>query len=88
MVSSVPEIRLHRLTGNEAFILIACDGLYDVMSSAEAAGFVSRRITQFVSRKEEPDPDQICVDLITECVMKRGTTDNVTVVVVFLTKFT
>ena len=88
MVSSVPEIRMHRLTGNDAIILIACDGLYDVMSSAEAAGFVSRRITQFVSRKEEPDPDQICVDLITECVMKRGTTDNVTVVVVFLTKFT
>ena len=87
MVSSVPEVRLHVGTGNEAFLLIACDGLYDVMSSKDVVAFINDRIASFVSRKQEPDPSQICVDLVTECVIKRGTGDNVTIILVLLHPF-
>jgi serine/threonine protein phosphatase PrpC len=87
MVSSVPEIRVHVANGKEAFLIIACDGLYDVMSSQDVVTFINDRIASFVLRKQEPDPSQICVDLITECVIKRGTSDNVTIILVLLHPF-
>lgn len=87
MVSAVPEIRMHVATGKERFVVLACDGLFDVMTSADAVQFVNDRIAQAVNKRMHPDPSHICVDLVTECVIKRGTTDNVTVVVIFLTPF-
>jgi serine/threonine protein phosphatase PrpC len=89
IVSCVPEIRSYPLFGaNEpSFVVIACDGLFDVMTSIEVIEFVNRRIAASVARSEEPDPEQVCIDLITECVMKRGTTDNVSVIIVFLHRF-
>jgi protein phosphatase 2C family protein 2/3 len=87
MVSSVPEVRVHKKTGKERFLIIACDGLYDVMSSREVVGFIDDRIASFLSKNIEPDPSQICVDLVTECVIKRGTSDNVTIILALLRPF-
>jgi serine/threonine protein phosphatase PrpC len=87
MVSSVPEIRMHVSDGSERFIVMGCDGLYDVMTSKDVVNFVEDRISQFVNKGQHPDPSQICVDLVTECVIKRGTTDNVTVIVILLKDF-
>ena len=87
MVSNVPEVRCHVGTGNESFLLIACDGLYDVMSSRDVVSFINDRIASFVARNQEPDPSQICVNLVTECVIKRGTGDNVTIILVILHPF-
>jgi serine/threonine protein phosphatase PrpC len=87
MVSAIPEVRSYPLS-NGRYIVIACDGLFDVMSSVEVVEFVNRRIAMYVARSEEPDPESICIDLITESVMKRGTSDNVTIVLIFLKKFT
>ena len=87
MVSSVPEIRVHSWTGSERFIVMGCDGLYDVMTSKDVVGFVEDRISQFLNKGQLPDPSQICVDLVTECVIKRGTTDNVTIIVILLKDF-
>jgi protein phosphatase 2C family protein 2/3 len=84
MVSAVPEIRCYRSQGIERFLVIGCDGLYDVMRSEDVVGFINDRISSFVARNQEPDPSQICVDLVTECVIKRGTSDNVTIILVLL----
>lgn len=74
VVSSEPEIKKRPLDGSEEFLVLACDGLFDVMSSESVGNFVRNRISL--------DPNTICVDLIAESVSKRGTTDNVTVIVV------
>ena len=87
IVSCVPEIRMVELAEGDEFIVIACDGLFDVMSTVEVGGFVKARIGNYVKRSEEPDPNQIAVDLVTESIMKRNTSDNVTVIVVLLKKF-
>ena len=87
MVSAIPEVRSYPLASGR-FIVIACDGLFDVMSSVEVVEFVNRRIAMYVARSEEPDPESICIDIITESVMKRGTSDNVTIVLIFLKKLT
>ena len=87
LVSPIPEIRIHRIMPTDDFLIIACDGLFDVMSSAEAIEFVHKRVEAFTKRNEEPDARQIAIDLVTESVMKRNTHDNVTVLIVFLKQF-
>ena len=82
IVSAVPEIRSRQLT--PGFLVIACDGLFDVINSSEVASFTKRRIEAYMKREEDPDPKQIAIDLVTEAVMKRNSRDNVSVIVVFL----
>lgn len=43
-VSSDPEINILELGKNDKFMIIASDGLWDVMSSAEAVGFVLKSV--------------------------------------------
>jgi len=85
LVSNVPEIRMIRRDQvNDEFIVMACDGLYDVMSSNEVVEFVRDRIRR---NPEAADPNQIAVDLVTESIMKRNTSDNVTVMIILLKKY-
>jgi serine/threonine protein phosphatase PrpC len=86
VVSNVPEIRAVEMS-NDEFILLACDGLFDVMTSEEVGKFVRCRISACVEKNEEPIPRQIAVDLVTESIMKRNTSDNVTVMIIFLKSF-
>jgi serine/threonine protein phosphatase PrpC len=87
IVSNIPEIRYVEMQPNDEFILLACDGLFDVMTSDEVAEFVRAKVTASVARNQEPNPRQIAVDLVTESIMKRNTTDNVTVMIIFLKKY-
>lgn len=76
-VSCVPDIyEVHNLQPG-ALLLLACDGLWDVMSSEEAACFVRGRL------KREPDLDigEIAAALVRTC-LKMNSSDNVTVLLV------
>eukprot|EP00397_Hematodinium_sp_SG-2012_P008699 GEMP01008766.1.p1 GENE.GEMP01008766.1~~GEMP01008766.1.p1 ORF type:complete len:296 (+),score=60.89 GEMP01008766.1:134-1021(+) len=87
-VSSVPDCTATPLTDIDNVVVVACDGLWDVMCDQEAIDFV------FVGIKMMDDDDIAVNDmslraeilstqLIAEA-MYRGTTDNVTCMVVFL----
>jgi serine/threonine protein phosphatase PrpC len=54
-----------------AMCIVACDGLWDVMSDEEAVKFV---------RKYSHDPSNVASALVQEA-LQRGTTDNVTAIV-------
>ncbi len=60
----------------DEFIVVASDGLWDVISSEEVVDLIHYLLLQV-------DPD-IIADLVTEEALLRGTTDNVTVVIIFL----
>lgn len=57
-----------------SFIIIACDGLWDVMSDRQAVELVN---------KYSGDKEGVAQFLVDEG-LKRGTTDNVTVIVAYL----
>ena len=57
-----------------SFIILACDGLWDVFKDQEAVDFVLARIEE---------RDQVSKYLVAEA-LKRGSTDNITVSVAFL----
>jgi serine/threonine protein phosphatase PrpC len=58
-----------------SFIIVGCDGLWDVIQDQEAVDFVLKRITE----------KELVAKYLVEEALKRGSTDNITVSVAFLT---
>jgi len=75
-VSPQPEIfNCERDYDNDEFLVIACDGIWDVMSNQQVLEFVHKELTI------REDRGQICDNLIEEC-FQRGSRDNMSVVLV------
>ncbi|CAN1859218.1 Probable protein phosphatase 2C 49 [Linum perenne] len=72
---SEPEFRRLSLTEDDEFLIIGCDGIWDVMSSQHAVGIVRRGL------RRHDDPEQCARDLVMEA-LRRNTFDNLTVIVV------
>jgi serine/threonine protein phosphatase PrpC len=74
----IPEadVRVRELTGQEAFLVLACDGLWDVMTPQEVRQFVGIYFTRNGRRLKG-----ISEALVDEA-LRRGSTDNVSVVFV------
>ena len=75
-ITHLPQIFKYYLNKNDKFIIFACDGLWDVLSNKGAVSYVSglmkKNFTGNYSKK------------LAEKAIKEGSTDNVTVVVLFL----
>ena len=63
------------------FVIVACDGVWDVMSDQEAIDVI---------RENVPGPGSVlgaaasrCAQLVVDAALSRGSTDNVTCLVVF-----
>ncbi|GMH06613.1 hypothetical protein Nepgr_008453 [Nepenthes gracilis] len=74
-LSCEPELQEIELTEEDEFLIIGCDGLWDVMSSQYAVTTVRKELMQ------HNDPERCCRELIKEA-LRRNTCDNLTVVVV------
>ncbi|TKY54289.1 phosphatase 2C 13 [Spatholobus suberectus] len=72
-----PDVRLVTLTEDDEFLIIGCDGIWDVMSSQVAVSLVRRGL------RRHDDPQQCARELVKEA-LRLNTTDNVTVIVVYL----
>lgn len=74
-LSSEPELEEVVLTKEDEFLIIGCDGIWDVMSSQCAVTIVRKELMV------HNDPDKCSRELVREA-LKRNTCDNLTVVVV------
>ncbi|XP_074581933.1 putative protein phosphatase 2C 27 [Curcuma longa] len=70
-----PELQETILTTEDEFLIIGCDGLWDVMSSQCAVTITRKELM------EHNDPERCSRELVREA-LKRNTCDNLTVVVV------
>ncbi|XP_003541274.1 probable protein phosphatase 2C 27 [Glycine max] len=73
------KLKLITLTKEDEFFIIGSDGIWDVFHSQNAIHFARR------SLQEHNDVKQCCEEVIGEAI-KRGATDNLTVVMISLTK--
>ncbi|XP_015110938.1 titin [Diachasma alloeum] len=78
-VTGDPEIRCVMLDGSEDFLVIACDGLWDYIDETTAAGIVYQQICH------DPQNLQAVSQRLVEYSKNKGSSDNITVIVVFLT---
>ncbi|KAL1427662.1 hypothetical protein MTO96_017351 [Rhipicephalus appendiculatus] len=62
IVTAYPDVVVKDLTPDHEFILLACDGIWDVLSNEEVVEFVRARIAA------KMEPEQICEELMTRCL--------------------
>ncbi|XP_055340031.1 probable protein phosphatase 2C T23F11.1 [Paramacrobiotus metropolitanus] len=62
VITAFPDVVAQDMTDSWEFVVMACDGIWDVMTSAEVIEFVRERIA------ESLPPDQICEDLVLHCL--------------------
>lgn len=92
VVSPEPELHKVSLRPGDAFVIVACDGLWDVMSGQEAVDFVHKKLAESPSchRVSEPGAacdtgpflDAVARSLANHAIDVRGSTDNVSVIIV------
>ncbi|PHU13286.1 putative protein phosphatase 2C 47 [Capsicum chinense] len=73
-----PEFRQIILNEDDEFLIIGCDGIWDVMSSQQAVNLVRRGL------KRHDDPEQCAKDIVMEA-LRLNTFDNLTVVIICFT---
>jgi len=79
-LTAVPDIVSYTLTSQDDFAVLACDGLWDVMSHQDVVDFVLPKL------KEHDDPQIVSQQLVDEA-FKRGSQDNITTLIVTLKHF-
>ena len=78
LVSDEAAVSVHTRTPTDAFIVMGCDGLWDVTTDAEATEIVSRGLFKLIET-----PEQAAHRLLTYAYTN-GSTDNISVVVYLL----
>lgn len=81
LIVSEPEVRVESITEADEFILLACDGLFDVFSSQHAVDYCRAALLRM---GPGADPQRVAFLLVEEAVDKRKSRDNVTAVIVLL----
>lgn len=65
--------------GSCQFLILACDGVWDVLSDQEAVDMIIEKVK---ANGEQPVPE--AAELLVQTALDRGSGDNISVVVVFL----
>ncbi|KAH0479298.1 MAG: hypothetical protein KVP17_000400 [Porospora cf. gigantea B] len=80
LIVSEPEVRVEAMNEHDEFILVACDGLFDVFSSQQAIDFCR----QSLLRMDNMDPQRVAFKLVEDAVDIRKSRDNVTALLIML----
>eukprot|EP00545_Synedropsis_sp_CCMP1620_P006867 CAMPEP_0119005850 /NCGR_PEP_ID=MMETSP1176-20130426/1960_1 /TAXON_ID=265551 /ORGANISM="Synedropsis recta cf, Strain CCMP1620" /LENGTH=713 /DNA_ID=CAMNT_0006957703 /DNA_START=60 /DNA_END=2201 /DNA_ORIENTATION=- len=82
-VCVIPEVKTHTRSTKDMYLVLACDGIWDVMSNEEVGDFVVKAVDKGVTGDEADLLPKVGDLLLDECLAK-GSKDNLSVVVVAL----
>ncbi len=74
-VSATPEVKVHTITGMDEFLILACDGVWDVLSNAQAVKIVKTALDKDKSIDE-------AAQTLRDIAYNKGSGDNITVMIV------
>ena len=89
-VSHEPDIYDYQLTVSrnfikEKFIIMACDGVWDVISNQEAVDFILYKLDVIQLTKDQYRPNSKNIaNLLGEYALSKGSQDNISVLIIFL----
>jgi serine/threonine protein phosphatase PrpC len=78
-VSHEPEIFKYKISSRDKYLVMACDGLWDVLSNQEVINFVNECLHIGI----KPNGDNIA-KMLADFAIRSGSTDNVTVLIQFI----
>jgi len=81
LIIAEPDIEVTSIKKSDQFLLLACDGLFDVFSYDEIVTFVRANM------EEHGDCQRCCQNLTYEAIKKRNSRDNVSVILIILNKW-
>jgi protein phosphatase 2C len=79
-ISFEPDIFKYKVNKNDKFIVIACDGLWDVMSNQDVVNFVLNQ-SYNMENNIRINNDINCAKLLAQFAIDRGSHDNVTIII-------
>ncbi len=85
-VTHKPQVFKYRVSNRDKFLILACDGLWDVLSNQEAINFVLECCNYGKANNTKISEINIA-DKLANFAIKSGSTDNVTVVIQFFDNF-
>ena len=74
-------VQVTTITEKDNFLLVACDGLFDVFTGEDVVKFVKENM------EEHGDAQKCCHNLTHEAIKKRHSRDNVSVILIILNKW-
>ena len=85
MISALPDVNAVPLSAGDRFLVLCCDGIWNVLSSQDVVDFVAERL----NRNPPPSLGTVCEDLMAECLAADtegdgAGCDNMTALVVLL----
>lgn len=81
LIIAKPDVEVTTLTQNDQFLLLACDGLFDVFTGQEVVDFVRKNMS------DHGDAQKCCENLTDEAINTRNSRDNVSVILIILNKW-
>jgi len=81
-VTAEPELSVVTLQEEDEFVVLATDGLWDVMSSDDAVSYIRALLDNAVD--DDSIDRETIAGLVVEEALRRGSYDNITVVIVWL----
>ncbi|GFO05299.1 protein phosphatase 1g [Plakobranchus ocellatus] len=89
MITALPDVQIEELSDQDQFIVIACDGIWNYMSSQEVVDYVLVKLRDPEKKKQ---PAVICEEMFDHCLAPNtfgdGTgCDNMTCIIIILDTF-
>jgi len=81
LIVAEPDVQVTTITDDDQFLLLGCDGLFDVYSPLEVVNFVKEQML------EHGDAQKCCQRLTYDAIRKRNSRDNVSVILIILNKW-
>lgn len=81
LIIAKPDVEITTITDNDQFLLLACDGLFDVFTEDEVVEFVKENL------EDTGDPQKCCEALTDDAINNRNSRDNVSVILIILNKW-
>ena len=74
MVTAFPDIHIVERNGQEQFLMLACDGIWDVLSNEDAG----ERVQELIRGKYRGEPLSKVNERLLDLCMEKGSRDNMT----------